>query len=162
VWTVFSVSDGSLPGLWNVVIWPFPGNGKIRYVDAGLKYMMKEQVGVTASNKAMAVSCTVAVNSGSWGCVFGVHVPATRVATTSAFLSEFRVGKRQSYLCNSPWGPIWFWDVENPTFSRQSPHRWRWGCQPYAPAAFYRQEDSWYSFLLQAKSNPGPQCGWKD
>jgi hypothetical protein len=22
-----------------------------------------------------------------------------------------------------------------PTFSRQSAHRWRWGCQPYAPAA---------------------------
>jgi hypothetical protein len=29
------------------------------------------------------------------------------------------------------------WDVEAPTFSRQSVHRWRWGCQPYAPAALY-------------------------
>jgi hypothetical protein len=29
------------------------------------------------------------------------------------------------------------WDVEAPTFSRQSAHRWRWGCQPYAPAALY-------------------------
>jgi hypothetical protein len=28
-------------------------------------------------------------------------------------------------------------DVEVPTFSRQSAHRWRWGCQPYAPAALY-------------------------
>jgi hypothetical protein len=27
-----------------------------------------------------------------------------------------------------------FRDVEAPTFSRQSAHRWRWGCQPYAPA----------------------------
>jgi hypothetical protein len=26
------------------------------------------------------------------------------------------------------------WDVEVPTFSGQSAHRWRWGCQPYAPA----------------------------
>jgi hypothetical protein len=25
------------------------------------------------------------------------------------------------------------WDVESPTFSRQSAHRWRWGCQPCAP-----------------------------
>jgi hypothetical protein len=25
-------------------------------------------------------------------------------------------------------------DVEAPTFSRKSAHRWRWGCQPYAPA----------------------------
>jgi hypothetical protein len=23
-------------------------------------------------------------------------------------------------------------------------------------------EDSWYSFLLEAESTPGPQCGWKD
>jgi hypothetical protein len=27
--------------------------------------------------------------------------------------------------------------VETPTFSRQSAHRWRWECQPYAPAALY-------------------------
>jgi hypothetical protein len=29
------------------------------------------------------------------------------------------------------------WDVKAPTFSRQSAHRWRWGCQPYALAALY-------------------------
>jgi hypothetical protein len=29
---------------------------------------------------------------------------------------------------------------------RYSAHRWRRGCQPYAPAAFYPQEDPWYSF----------------
>jgi hypothetical protein len=39
---------------------------------------------------------------------------------------------------------------------RQSARRWRQGCQPYAPAAFYPQEDSWYSFLLEAESTPGP------
>jgi hypothetical protein len=33
------------------------------------------------------------------------------------------------------WRPIGLWDVEAPTFSRQSAHRWRWGCQPYAPTA---------------------------
>jgi hypothetical protein len=27
--------------------------------------------------------------------------------------------------------------------------------QPYAPAALYPQEDSWYSFLLEAESTPG-------
>jgi hypothetical protein len=36
------------------------------------------------------------------------------------------------------------WDLKAPTFSRQSAHRWRWGCQPYAPATFYFQEGSWY------------------
>jgi hypothetical protein len=34
-------------------------------------------------------------------------------------------------------------------------HRWRWCCQPYAPAALYPQEYSWYSFLLEAESTPG-------
>jgi hypothetical protein len=29
--------------------------------------------------------------------------------------------------------------VEARIFSRQSAHRWRWGCQPYAPAAVYPQ-----------------------
>jgi hypothetical protein len=48
------------------------------------------------------------------------------------------------------------WDVEAPTFSIQSAHRWRWGCQPYAPPALYPQEQSWYSFLLEAESIPGP------
>jgi hypothetical protein len=38
---------------------------------------------------------------------------------------------------------------------RHSAHRWRQGCQSYAPAAFYPQEDSWYSFLLEAESTPG-------
>jgi hypothetical protein len=38
---------------------------------------------------------------------------------------------------------------------RNSAHRWRQGCQAYAPDAFYPQEDSWYSFLLEAESTPG-------
>jgi hypothetical protein len=37
---------------------------------------------------------------------------------------------------------------------RHSAHRWRQGCEPYAPAAFYQQED--YSLLLEAESTPGP------
>ena len=30
------------------------------------------------------------------------------------------------------------------------------GCQPYAPAAFTPRNFSWYSFLLEAESTPGP------
>jgi hypothetical protein len=29
------------------------------------------------------------------------------------------------------------WDVKALTFSRQSAHRWRWGCQPHEPATLY-------------------------
>jgi hypothetical protein len=41
---------------------------------------------------------------------------------------------RWNYPCNSAWRPMRYWDIEAPTFSRKSAHRWRWGCQPYAPA----------------------------
>jgi len=30
------------------------------------------------------------------------------------------------------------------------------GCQPYAPAAFTPTKYTWYSFLLEAESTPGP------
>jgi hypothetical protein len=45
------------------------------------------------------------------------------------------------------WGSHIFW---------HSAHKWLQGCHPYAPAAFYPQEDSWYSYLLEAESTPGP------
>jgi hypothetical protein len=45
---------------------------------------------------------------------------------------------------------------------RHSAHRWRQGCQLHSPAAFYPQEDSWYTFRLEPESTPGPYCGWKD
>jgi hypothetical protein len=35
---------------------------------------------------------------------------------------------------------VGFSDVEDPTFSRQSAHRWLLGCHPYAPAALYLQK----------------------
>jgi len=41
-------------------------------------------------------------------------------------------------------------------------HRTVVGCQPYAPAAFTPRKYSWYSFLLEAESTPGPQCDRKD
>jgi hypothetical protein len=42
---------------------------------------------------------------------------------------------KKSTPCNRPWRPIGLWDVEAPTYSTQSAHRWWWGCQPYTPAA---------------------------
>jgi hypothetical protein len=58
---------------------------------------------------------------------------------------------------------MWLWNVESPTFSRQFAHKWQWGYhQPYTPAALYPKEDSWYSFLLEAKWTPGSQCSWRD
>jgi hypothetical protein len=64
-------------------------------------------------------------------------------------------GEGETVSVNRSWRPIGLWDVEAPTFSRQSAHRWRWGCHFYASAALHPQEDSWYSFVLEAESNPG-------
>jgi hypothetical protein len=46
----------------------------------------------------------------------------------------FLVQKKRSYPSNRSWSPIGLWDVEAPTFSSQSAHRWRWSRQPYALA----------------------------
>jgi hypothetical protein len=51
------------------------------------------------------------------------------------------------YPRNRQWRPIGLWDVEDPTLFRQSDHRWRWGCQLYAPAPLYSLRNIfWYSF----------------
>jgi hypothetical protein len=61
----------------------------------------------------------------------------------------------KKYSRNRPWRPIGLWDVKDPTLFRQSAHRWRQGCQPYAPAVLYSPETLcicfWYSFLLEAE-----------
>jgi hypothetical protein len=36
------------------------------------------------------------------------------------------------------------------------------GGQPYTPVAFTPRKYTWYSFLLEADSTPGPQCERKD
>jgi hypothetical protein len=62
---------------------------------------------------------------------------------------------QQSYLCNRQWMPIGIWHAEDPMLSRQSAHRWRYGCQPNAPAALYYPVTLFfcfrYSFLLEAE-----------
>jgi hypothetical protein len=59
--------------------------------------------------------------------------------------------KVKLYPCNGPWRPIGLCDVEDPTLSRHSAHRWQEDCQPYAPAALYSPEtlflSFWYSWV---------------
>jgi hypothetical protein len=69
-------------------------------------------------------------------CYCNTSIPKTNT-TLLLFQVKGKKKKWQSYPCNRPWRPTWLWDVEDPTFSRQSAHIWRWRCQPYAPAALY-------------------------
>jgi hypothetical protein len=62
--------------------------------------------------------------------------------------------KSKSYPCNRLWRPIGVFDVKNLTYlDRESAHRWRRGCQPYAPAALYSPKTLffcfWFSFLFR-------------
>jgi hypothetical protein len=65
------------------------------------------------------------------------NIILTGLIRTFLQFPQLKGRKRESYPCNRPWRPIGLWDVEAPKFSRQSAHRWRWGCQPYAPPALY-------------------------
>jgi hypothetical protein len=86
-------------------------------------------------------------------CYVATRYAATKNRWRLRFLRSPCHKKGQSYLCNRPFRPIGLWDIEAPTFSRQSVHRWRWGYQPYAPAALYPQIVTWYSFMLESWSD---------
>jgi hypothetical protein len=47
-----------------------------------------------------------------------------------------KVKKGEAIPVTRSWGSIYLWNVEAPTFSRRSAHRWRWG-QPYAPGTLF-------------------------
>jgi hypothetical protein len=82
--------------------------------------------------------------------------PINTMCRQNAEFRDVRAGgngkkKKLSYPHNRPWRPIGFWDVKAPAFSRQSAHRWREVVSlMHRLATLYPQEDSWYSFQLEA------------
>ena len=58
-----------------------------------------------------------------------------------------------------PWG---FQEAEASRMSRQSAHEGGKVVSPTHRPPLPPREYSWYSFLLEAESTPGPQCGRKD
>jgi hypothetical protein len=56
----------------------------------------------------------------------------------------------------APARPVRSREVEDHTFSKQSVHRQRWGCQPYGPAVLFPPDESWYPILLEDESISGP------
>jgi hypothetical protein len=76
--------------------------------------------------------------------------------------SSIKCYKGKCYPCNRPWMPMecerlrlpllletWVTDGSKVVSLTHWP-------------PFTHQEDSWFSFLLEAGSTLGPQCGWKD
>jgi hypothetical protein len=88
---------------------------------------------VTSHNSAVSVTSkpTAPLRYLSfWFTSSGEEPPSTNYKTK---LCEVKL----SYPCNRTWRPIRLRDVEDPTYSRQSAHRWRWSCQPYQPTILY-------------------------
>jgi hypothetical protein len=72
-------------------------------------------------------------------------------------IKEKNKSKSLSYPCNRPRRPIELWDVEALTFSLDN--RLTDGGNFVSLSrrpSFTPQEDSWYSFLLEAESTPKP------
>jgi hypothetical protein len=70
---------------------------------------------------------------------------------------------KKNYPCTRPWRPIGLWDIEAPIFSRQSAHRWRWNCQPYAPATVYSpRKFPGNHFCQRLSRSQGHSVPWKD
>jgi hypothetical protein len=80
--------------------------------------------------------------SGSY-CSSGVREPLLKNMSSSIYKSKYFLITILSYLlykcfpCNRLWRPTGLWGIEAPIFSRQSVHRWWWGCQPYLLATLY-------------------------
>jgi hypothetical protein len=70
--------------------------------------------------------------------VYMVRFLSAHMAPTVVSVYLSIIITKWSYPCNKPWRPTGLWDVEAPTFCyTHSAQRWRWGCQPYAPASLY-------------------------
>jgi hypothetical protein len=85
------------------------------------------------SGKGKAIPVTG--REGPYGCETSrlPHYLDNRLTDCGETVSFTRLYPQESYPYNRPWRPIRLWDVEGPTLYRQSAHRWRWDCQPYAP-----------------------------
>jgi hypothetical protein len=74
---------------------------------------------------------------------------ATRLLTSM-------LGCKKRYPCNRPWRTVGLSDVEAPTLSKKSDHKWRWGCQPYTPSALY--PPGRFLVLISVRSSVGPRA----
>jgi hypothetical protein len=69
--------------------------------------------------------------------------------------SQNFIGKGKAIPLQLLTGPEGSSRLRLPDFMTIGTGRWQ-GCQPYAPAVFTPRKYSWYSFLLEAESTPGP------
>jgi len=86
----------------------------------------------------------VHILSRSFGCTFCM------------LLFNFVKGKGKAVPLQVWAGPEGSRKLRLPDFVTTAQDGGRLSCQPYTPAAFTLRKYSWYSFLLEAESTPGP------
>jgi hypothetical protein len=82
----------------------------------------------------------------SWNSVL-CYIPRPHFLVIYSFETEgiWEQGKSvKLYICNKPWKPVGLWDVEVPTFSRISSHKWRYFLSLTRRPPFTTREDLWY------------------
>jgi len=92
---------------------------------------------------------------------FDVHVWALHCRVSDPRQWTYLPGKDKAIPLQAWTGPEGSRGMRLPDFKTVGTWRWE-GCQTYAPAAFTPRKYSCYSFLLEAESTPGTQCGRKD
>jgi hypothetical protein len=80
-----------------------------------LKHGLKVQTGPTQTNACCFVVCS---------CACGKH-SLCQQREDSLYDVKAKKKKTVKLSRNRPWRPIGLEDVEDPTLTRQSPHRWR-------------------------------------
>jgi hypothetical protein len=87
--------------------------------------------------------------------IFHWHNPSGRTMALGLTQPLTEISKRKAIPLQALTGPEGSRRLRVPDFKTIG--TWRWlDCQPYAPAAFTRRKYSWYSFMSEAESTPGP------
>jgi hypothetical protein len=125
--TASNSANSSASHSQNLSSQPSPRNWTLNWLDLSLEAIWHHPPSLLFSGFQLGVSWLQNCNSGL------TDQESHLLTADSRLTGSSQIGS---------WKTIGLWEVEAATFSRQWTHRWRWRCQPYAPAALYPQEDS--------------------
>jgi hypothetical protein len=107
-----------------------------------------EKLGFSAHRTECSVGLRVALSRNGTS---AVKLTAHRHTDWAISSSKLKLVKKKATI-NTSWRPKDLWDIDDPTFSRKSVHRWWWGWQSYAPNTLYSPRR--FLILISVRVNP--------